>query len=332
MAATFDSGKLVISLDFELFWGVRDKRTIDSYGPNILGVQQVIPALLDAFDRYGVKGTFSTVGFLFARNKEELISFLPERKPGYTDPQLSPYPSISTIGHDESDDPYHFGFSLLKKIQDNGKHEIGTHTFCHYYCLEPGQGPDDFRADLDAARNIAAALGLKMRSLVFPRNQFNQAYLEVCQECGLDSYRGNPSSWLYAGRNKNDESLFRRALRIIDAYINISGHHCHTAAELPDGPMVNVAASRFLRPWSRKLRWLEPLRLRRIKRAMHYAARNNQLFHLWWHPHNFGANLEENMRFLEAILRYYKELNQQYGFSSETMSGLTDQLKKQDNL
>ena len=96
--------------------------------------------------------------------------------------------------------------------------------------------------------------------------------------------------------------------------------------------MVNVAASRFLRPWSRKLRWLEPLRLRRIKRAMHYAARNNQLFHLWWHPHNFGANLEENMRFLEAILRYYKELNQQYGFSSETMSGLTDQLKKQNSL
>jgi hypothetical protein len=31
-------GALVISLDFELLWGVRDKRTIADYGPNILGV------------------------------------------------------------------------------------------------------------------------------------------------------------------------------------------------------------------------------------------------------------------------------------------------------
>lgn len=329
MPASFDTGKLVISLDFELFWGVRDKRTIAGYGPNILGVQQVIPALLDAFDRYGVKGTFSTVGFLFARNKEELLSFMPDRKPLYTDPRLSPYPEIATIGNDESADPYHFGFSLLKMIRENGRHEIGTHTFCHYYCLEPGQGPEDFRADLDAAQKIAEAMGLRIRSLVFPRNQFNSEYLSVCQASGLDSYRGNPASWLYAGRNKNEESLFRRALRIMDAYINISGQHCHTPDYMMNGPLVNVAASRFLRPWSRKLRWLEPLRLHRIKRAMRHAAKNKLLFHLWWHPHNFGANLNENMHFLEEILRYYRELQQQYGFETATMSDITDQLKKQ---
>lgn len=329
MPSSFDTGKLVISLDFELFWGVRDKRSVDSYGANILAVQQVIPALLDTFDRAGVKATFSTVGFLFARNKEELLSFIPDRKPLYSDLRLSPYPEIATIGKDESTDPYHFGYSLLQMIRDNGNHEIGTHTFCHYYCLEPGQGPEDFRADLEAAQKIAGAKGLHLRSLVFPRNQFNSEYLAVCEACGLDSYRGNPDSWLYAGRNKNEESLFRRALRIIDAYVNISGHHCHTPDYILNGPLVNVAGSRFLRPWSRKLRWLEPLRLRRIKRAMRHAARNKLLFHLWWHPHNFGANLNENMHFLEEILRYYRELHRQYGFGSATMSAITDQLKKQ---
>lgn len=331
MPVPFDTGKFVISLDFELFWGVRDKRSIETYGSNILAVQQVIPSLLSAFDRYNVKGTFSTVGFLFARDKNDLKNFLPERKPMYTDAHLSPYPALESIGNDESDDPYHFGFTLLKKIQENGKHEIGSHTFCHYYCLEPGQGPEDFRADLEAAQKIAAAKGLQMRSLVFPRNQFNSDYLSVCQSCGIDSYRGNPDSWLYTGRNKNDENLFRRAFRIIDAYINISGYHCHTADHLLTGPIANIAASRFLRPWSRKLRWLEPLRLNRIKRAMHHAAANKKLFHLWWHPHNFGANQQENMYILEQILQYYQVLNQQYGFSSETMSGLTDQLKKQAN-
>src|SRR5450631_2733915 len=33
-------GAFVISLDFELMWGVRDKRTIADYGRNILGVRR----------------------------------------------------------------------------------------------------------------------------------------------------------------------------------------------------------------------------------------------------------------------------------------------------
>ena len=58
-------GKFVISLDFELIWGVRDKRTIQSYGENLRGVHQAIPRLLNLFDQYKIKGTFATVGFLF---------------------------------------------------------------------------------------------------------------------------------------------------------------------------------------------------------------------------------------------------------------------------
>ena len=68
----FSCGKFVISLDFELMWGVRDKKTIESYGQNILGVREAIPAMLNAFDKYGINATFSTVGFLFAKNKKEL--------------------------------------------------------------------------------------------------------------------------------------------------------------------------------------------------------------------------------------------------------------------
>lgn len=38
-------GTFVISLDFELMWGVRDVQTKAGYGPNILGVRQAIPAM-----------------------------------------------------------------------------------------------------------------------------------------------------------------------------------------------------------------------------------------------------------------------------------------------
>ena len=33
-----DNGKFVISLDFELMWGVRDIETVESYGENLRGV------------------------------------------------------------------------------------------------------------------------------------------------------------------------------------------------------------------------------------------------------------------------------------------------------
>ena len=328
MSADFDTGKFVISLDFELFWGVRDKRTIESYGTNILGVQQAIPAMLALFDKYQVKTTFSTVGFLFAKNKNELLTYCPAVKPAYKDANLSPYNSFDKVGNDEQDDSYHFGYSLLQQIKGNGIHEIGTHTFCHYYCLEQGQTPEAFKEDLLAAKKIATDKGITVRSLVFPRNQFNEAYLSVCKEAGIDSYRGNPSSWLYAGRNKNDESLIRRAFRMLDAYINLTGHHCHTKEYVLSSTLINVAGSRFLRPYSKKLSFLESLRLRRIKKAMLHAAKKNKLFHLWWHPHNFGINLQQNINFLEKILCYHQQLRQQYKFCSSTMSEIADELKR----
>jgi peptidoglycan/xylan/chitin deacetylase (PgdA/CDA1 family) len=323
-------GKFVISLDFELMWGVRDKRTIDSYGMNIIGVRQAIPAMLSSFSKHNVKATFSTVGFLFAENKTELKRFLPDVKPLYTDSHLSPYSDIEHIGESEDDDPYHFGYSLFQQIEQHKVHEISTHTFCHYYCLEPGQTALSFEEDLKSAQKIAGSKGLKLRSLVFPRNQFNKEYLTVCKEAGIESYRGNPQSWLYSGRGKNDESPLRRAFRFFDAYINLTGYHCHSLHELKEPVLINIPASRFLRPYSKKLALLEGLRLHRIKKAMLYAARNKKLFHLWWHPHNFGININENINFLERILAYYSFLNKQYGFESITMSGLADEINGQN--
>ena len=49
------------------------------------------------------------------------------------------------------------------------------------------------------------------------------------------------------------------------------------------------------------------------------AARNKLLYHLWWHPHNFGLDTERNLAFLRQILEHYRELNERYGFESAHM-------------
>ena len=68
------------------------------------------------------------------------------------------------------------------------------------------------------------------------------------------------------------------------------------------------------------LRFLEPLRLRRIKKEMLHAAKHHELYHLWWHPHNFGANIEQNFMFLEEVLKSYKRCHDDYGMQAMTMS------------
>jgi len=71
---------------------------------------------------------------------------------------------------------------------------------------------------------------------------------------------------------------------------------------------------------------LESLKIRRIKKAMTYAAKNNLIYHLWWHPHNFGRNTEENLKNLKSILDHYKYLNDKYNFESLSMEEITGKI------
>ena len=52
---------------------------------------------------------------------------------------------------------------------------------------------------------------------------------------------------------------------------------------------------------------------------MERAAMKNEVYHLWWHPHNFGINLKENLGFLEAVLKHYKVLHKEIGMQSRNM-------------
>lgn len=83
--------------------------------------------------------------------------------------------------------------------------------------------------------------------------------------------------------------------------------------------MVNCPASRFLRPWSGRLAGLEPRRVARIQAAMTAAARKGQCYHLWWHPHNFGRNLRENLAVLEQLLAHHRRLRERHGVVPMTM-------------
>lgn len=307
-------GIFTISLDFELYWGVRDHRTIENYGNNIDAVHQVVPRLLELFKKYEVHCTWATVGFLLMKNKEELLQNLPKSFPEYLKSEYDPYPYIR---EQELVPKFHFAPDLVAQIKKTPGQEIGTHTFSHFYALERNTTVQQFTDDLSTAIQTARNHGVEIISMVFPRNQYSEEHIAACNRLGIKTYRGNESSGAYKPVSRENENIFRRAIRFADTYINLTGHHIHP---LPGkSAIINIPASRFLRFYSSKLGMLDGLKFRRIKKSMEKAAATGMIYHLWWHPHNFGDHMDQNFSFLEKILEVYNRLKHEEKMESLNM-------------
>jgi len=283
--------------------------------------------MLNLFGDFGVHATWATVGFLFHKTRSELLSNLPAKRPLYADPALSCYALIDHIGNDEQSDPYHYAPSLIERIMRTPGQEIGSHTYSHFFCMEQGPGLEAFVQDLLAAKQVAAEYGIELRSLVFPRNQYTPEHLRACRLLGFNTYRGNAAGHLYRSRTKRDATgKTLRAAKLVDAYLPFSGTNVVHAVPASDSAPALIPASRFMRPYNPALRHLEWIRLRRISADMEMAARSGGIYHLWWHPHNVGINVLENMSFLRRILVEYARLQREYGMRSLNMGEVGDEV------
>lgn len=319
-------GHFVISLDLEMYWGMRDICLLSRYQQLYAAERERITELLRLFEEHRIHATWAVVGLLFLNGVEELEAVKPDLQPAYLDPSLSPYPYLEQElpAGGEQKNPELYAPSIIELIRRTPGQRIGTHTFSHYYCLEPGQTAEAFDADLQAAVRAAEARGITLESLVLPRNQLNQDYLKLMKKNGIHVYRGNPSHPLYEKGNSTHDRPWIRMLRLLDSYFNLTGHHTYplTSALSPDGAPANIPASRFLRSYSPALRFLEPLRIRRILKGMTKAARKGEVFHLWWHPYNMADSEGRNMNYLRRILAHYEQLRESFGMASSSMEEL----------
>lgn len=312
-----------ISLDFELFWGMYDVTTVRAYGAHILGVRGAIPEMLRLFREYDVASTWATVGFVTFDNKRELMANLPDVRPEYLDATKDPYTHLHTIGDSESSDPLHYGRSLVRKILESPGTELASHTFSHLCALGPRKNRDAFRADLAASVAANERAGARRpTSLVFPRNQFDRFHLGEAAAAGFGAFRGNERHRWYEADSSACAPATMRAGRLIDSYVSLTGSHSIRVSSDESG-LVNIPSSRFLRPCSPGIALLERLRLHRILSSMRTAARAGAGYHLWWHPHNFGVNVTENIAFLKKILDHYRHLRDEFGMRSLTMGELS---------
>jgi peptidoglycan/xylan/chitin deacetylase (PgdA/CDA1 family) len=301
-------------LDFELFWGVMESATIAGYGRHVEGEWEAVPRMLELFRRYNVHVTWATVGMAMCRDYREWSEIRPSLLPQYRNTRASTYNHGELV---RAHPKLFFARALVERILDTPHQELASHTYSHFFCGEEGATPEQFAADMACSAMIAKEMGVRFHSVVLPRNQVRDAYLDVLPAAGITAFRGNPDHWLYRNGHYAPGGLAGRAMRLADAWVPLV--RARTEGKCTGNGLINVPASLFLRPWCDRLARIEPVRKRRLLNAMTDAARSNGVYHLWWHPHNFGINQRENLGLLEAVLRHYARLRDDYGMRTMTM-------------
>ena len=320
-------GALVISLDFELHWGLVDTFSLESIQDRLLGTRTAIPAILELFEEFEIHATWATVGLLFHHTRDALLAGLPNRRPAAAGDKLSPYDMLSVLGSDEQADPYHYASSIIDRIAAVPHQEIASHSFAHHIWDRTPEDIEAFRADLTTALATARSKGINISCYVFPQNKYGSDLIGVLEQEGMLAFRGDgrPWYWLFDREHKVSQTLFR-CLRLLDRHVNLSGGNAYRLESLGQKPPYNIPGGLGLEyfshaPW---LSAFEPLRLRRLTTGLTKAALQQKIFHLWCHPHQFGEGMREKLDFLRRFLSHFADLREKRELESLNMKEVAD--------
>ena len=316
------NGTLVVSLDFEMFWGIADFASYAENEQRIKRVHTVVPRLLALFESYGIHATWATVGALMTEDAEVFLNGLPAPLAPQTKRTLFRLGLLSDQPTRQCPKDIIFAPELVQMVADAPNQEIGTHTYSHYYCDIPSSSPQEFRGELRSAAKAAERYGRTIRSIVFPRNQVGRAYVSAAIEEGIPVYRGMEKSKF--NQLKSKYPRLWRVLWYLDNYLPLHPRYSYTMREIPDGDGFNVRNSRFFKPYKAKYAFLEGLKVRRYCGEIRRAAKRGEVYHIYLHPHNFTENTEINFGQFERLLKCFQSMQERYGMRSMTMQEAAD--------
>jgi peptidoglycan/xylan/chitin deacetylase (PgdA/CDA1 family) len=246
--------------------------------------------MLEYFAREGIGATWATVGALACSGWDEYLDRAPP-PPAYEDPREGFKHSWRQL---DPSGRLHFAPEAIAAIAAAPGQELGSHTFSHICFREAGCSPADVLADSQA---VAAAFGEKFgvipTSFVFPRNQVN--YTDALMQAGIERWRTNPKVSCWNATRREEQSRLVRGLRLFDSLAPVGTRRA---------PSQEMRASYLVRfPLNDRMWKLHMRRIRRDARRL----RTGETLHLWWHPHNLGANVEGALRRLAELIDTIRE-------------------------
>jgi peptidoglycan/xylan/chitin deacetylase (PgdA/CDA1 family) len=300
-------GTFLLTFDTELLWGLFfhagwRRRALERYGP----IREVFGEILELLDRRDIRATFAFVGHLFL-DRCERIDGRPH--PGMPRPEHDRFRGdwyAFDPGTDLSRDPLWYGRDLVERVRAaRPEHEIAAHGFSHAFL----DGSRELaRAEMEAAAAAAGALGLRVRSFVYPRNLVGS--VEELEPAGYTHYR--------------------RGIRERGALLRAGGFLGRMAGLRPpvgrprrvEG-VVEVPVSRPMLPAMGLRRVISVrTRLREIRKGLRRARDERAVFHLYTHPHNFVEGRERMLEYLDRALALVAGFRERGEVAVRTMAEL----------
>ena len=287
----FKMGTLVLSIDFELRWGMLDRvgQDVEKYKSNLLSVHDNLPWMLQVFEERNIAATWATVGALGCDNWDEFDRVRPKHKPSYKNEALD-YVNDFNQKLDPNGELY-FAPKLIRDIIGTAKQELGTHTFGHIYGTEPDVTYEELKIDLLTVKEFfSKKFGVTPESLVFPRNQVIYEN-KLIQDDVIKTYRGNENVTYLSAENQKEKQFFNRVKILLDA-INPYISHDYNKNDIVNG---NVLSSSMF-----KIHLPELLRKAHLSKLKHNITRlkSDEIYHIWYHPHNLGRSPKKKDDFL----------------------------------
>ncbi len=315
MTTPLKQGVFVLSLDEELAWGSVHGGTLPEREVLFKQTRQCIARLLKLLEKYRIHATWALVGHLFLDKCEPVNGI---KHPDIVRPKYSWYPDDWFLPDPCSrleDAPLWYGRDIIDQIKNcSVSQEIGCHTFSHIRVGRPGCSRECFASELRACRDEAEKLGLNLESFVYPGNSVG--HLDILAESGFLAYRGN-APHLYTSSSNIAEKIMRQIANLLPFTPPVV---------LPkrENGLWNLPASYF---YPSTYRWWKLIsgvsRVYKVKKALRQAAKEQAIFHLWFHPFNLANQPDKLFKELENIFAEVCRYREAGRLDNLTMGELT---------
>lgn len=318
-----DRAVFMISIDTEMAWGFMHYR--DRPSPYVYRNERgLISDLLGLFEKHAIKATWAVVGHLFLDrcHPEGGVKHPELVRPGYSwlngQDWLDPAPCNATTGTADQTQvhPMWYGRDIVEMIMScKVPQEIGSHTFSHVRCADPGLNAQAFDSDLTECRRVADGVVPPMRSFVYPRHE--KGHLDVVVRHGFTSYRDLPS--------RSGLGQVRSQLKLL----GILPHRQRLAIypQWESEGIWNFPSTYFFDTGAGRIGKLPAsIGAIAVSSRVREAVQAKGLFHLWFHTHNLTEKPQKSLKIMDRLLKNVSTLRRKGLIENLTMGELSARL------
>jgi len=300
--------RLIVSLDCEGKWGMADRITPHHdrcfTRENLLGAYR---AIVDLFDRHDVTATFAFVG-AFVASPGKVRALLREVPTGRFASRW-----FARVRQDLERGALEGWFlpEALELVRARGRHEIAGHGFTHLPFAEGQMSAAWADRELHELRDHFRGLGLRLRTLIYPRNVVG--HLGLLPRHDLIGYREHPP------RRPWPVHLAGWLGRQVGPLRASAWPGTATPQPIPTAHFVN---------WRHGLRALVPKAhvVARFCRLIDDAVARGGIAHFYLHPHNL-IDGGDQLEMLDGILAHYAACHRRGEIACMTQQQFCEQLR-----